>query len=259
MKSPFAPYVRSAIAACCIASASVSVQSAAVWGATEWTQIANNMELVVTAMQTIETATNTLNSFKQLKAMLEQLNPANIAAMIGGQSAEFQQLVGLYDKLNEAKSAYQDVSSMLQNSVAEMKALGQNPGQYLQFRAKLSMAKGGMYKANYEADIAKVDNAKKQAQDLNKLIKSIPNITSTVGGLQAVVSSNTRIIGTMQSMGETIARNAAIASKDKQEDAEALAKQWDASKRRMAEIDARPAVTISFPKPSELTGTTGER
>lgn len=87
-----------------------------------------------------------------------------------------------------------------------------------------------------------------------RLIDSIGSINSPVSGLQAVVSANARVISALQSMQETISRNSAQDSMDKQEDANAVAAIYANSQRKMAA--KAPAVSLSMPKTSEVTATT---
>jgi hypothetical protein len=203
-------------------------QAHAAWWASEWTQIANNIELVASYIEQVETAVSTYNSYKALAQQLKKLSEGDFQAALGDDAAKFKSAMKTVETLQKTRDAYTKTKENLEKQMAEGQAmLIKDPAQYYQLRKKLAEAKGGVEKANYEAELKTIDNAASSSEDLDKQIQAASAIDSTNSGLQNLAIGNAKMLAGIKELSAGIARSNAMAFEDKmeQKNREALAAQ----------------------------------
>lgn len=191
-------------------------------GATEFTQLLNYGQLVYSGSQEaqmvanqitaqIDRAQQLINSYKNLLNAPADLIAQTIApyqAMI----ASSQQLLS---SVNGVYSSYNQAAHMLQDRIAEARALGTDPQQYLTLESQLAAQKGGIYQAAYQRDTQTLQDVVTKSQALKNMTDKIPS-TGTVEGLDKLNALTAMVAG------ETIALNKQMAAVSAQRNQEKM-------------------------------------
>lgn len=182
-------------------------------GATEITQLANHAELVASYLQQVQTAVNTLGSYVQLVKSLKQMDALTLARMLGFNGID--QLIGLYQQVSRLQNDYQNVLNQLQNFQAGVQMTGMSPTQYLQTAAVAAQKYGGIYQQIYQQEQDALNSLIADQATAAATAASAGAITSTVGGLQAIVSSNAQMQSIMLSMLGEMRKASMLAAQDR--------------------------------------------
>lgn len=174
----------------------------AVIGATEPTQIMNHIELIAQYEKQVQQAITEMNSYIALQQQLKDL-PQNARAQIEGvgnsygnanasQLASAQQLL---DALQRSQASVGTIQTQAQNAYGTLNMLqaqghGMTLPQYEQGMAVLAQQHAdtyGVVVGNYKNAVAEQQQS---AAEIQRITQAEPQITSSVGGLKAVVQSN---------------------------------------------------------------------
>jgi len=211
-------------------------------GATEWTQIANNTELIAQVSEAVDTTANTLMTAQQTMQMLRNLPETVVNELTAGLPVEkVQALASAYQTMTRAGNVYRDAVKVLEQAKREGENLKLKPADYLRYKAAAAQKLGGVYQQSYESEIAKLNRLSKTAADVQKQATTVRGINSNVGGLQALASQNMQVQALLGDISSSIAQanaNAAMeAEKEKKKEAdsaETAAKADDEFRRNQA-------------------------
>lgn len=198
-----------AIAACLVAGQAFggAMYSTAVGYATEPTQILNHIELVAQYQKQIQQAETGLQSYMALQQQLR-----NLPGTVRGQLLGIQDSIGSggYANLDAAQRMLttlqrtQDVLPTIQNAsqhaYATINALQAAGHGITTYQYELGMATLAQEHANtYGVQLQQYQQAnatiRTNMQKMQSIAKAAPQITSTVGGMQALLQSNA-VLGT---------------------------------------------------------------
>ncbi|WP_287965725.1 hypothetical protein [Diaphorobacter sp.] len=227
-------------------------------GATEWTQIANNTELIAQVSEAVDTTANTLMTAQQTMQMLRNLPETVVNELTAGLPVEkVQALASAYQTMTRAGNVYRDAVNVLEQAKREGENLKLKPADYLRYKAAAAQKLGGVYQQSYESEIAKLNRLSKTAADVQKQATTVRGINSNVGGLQALASQNMQVQALLGDISSSIAQanaNAAMEAQRTQEReqqrAEGDAKFRDARNAAVEHKDAAP--TLKMPSDYRL-------
>lgn len=187
--------------------------------ATEWTQLANNFELVAQVGQAVNTTANTLQTAQATIQQLQQLGPDTIKQMTGLPIDQVQKMADAYNVMSKASSAYTDAANVLKKVKDDSQRLNITPTQLFQMKADVAAAYGGVYKQQYDQEQAKLARLADVSNDVQTQAAQIAGINSGVGGIQVLANQNLKMQGMLTNLNESIATansNAAKAAMDAQ-------------------------------------------
>lgn len=179
-----------------------AARATAVIAATEPTQIMNHIELIAQYEKQVQQAITEMNSYIALQQQLKDL-PQSARAQIEGvgdsygsanasQLAAAQQLLGALQRSQASVGTIQDQAQNAYSTLNMLQAQGHGMTvpQYEQGMAVLAQQHADTYGVvvdNYKNAVAEQQQA---AAEIQRISQSEPQITSSVGGLKAVVQSN---------------------------------------------------------------------
>lgn len=160
-------------------------------GATEITQIANNVQLVgmtaKQATQVTEAITTRIAAVNQYIAMLQNLKNLPAIAMQQALAPYKQQVTDLgrlFNSVDGLRRSAEQTGYLMDSRVTDARQLGMSMKDYLRREAQLANTKGGIYKSRYMQDIQAIDDLKLRAQELRTLSDKNAAISGNVEGLQ---------------------------------------------------------------------------
>lgn len=173
-------------------------------GALEPTQLMNHAELLASyaeqANQTITQVNQYVTMLRQLERLPQQQLDRALAKMTINGLPELRRLISTSAQLGTSlNNVYKKADTLHKNALLAYEyadVSGSNRlsvDGYLQQLAQLSREKGGAHKARYEQLKTSVDTIDDDIEDINEIAASAPTIVSSVGGLQAIVQSNSII------------------------------------------------------------------
>lgn len=223
--------------ALCIVLQGVAIppaHSAAVWGATEWTQYANFGVLSADLVESIATATNTWNTVMNLKRQLEQLSPEALKSVLREMGVDMDAIVEIASNLNEARTAYKELANTIERDLETMERLAMNPKEYLKLRMDLAEKKGGVYKLALDADLKVLANAKERSQSLKAAMDRSKGIATHVQGFQTLAAMNAQLGAALNDLNQTIAQEHIARNREREAALQAQKQVQDAQKRAQA-------------------------
>lgn len=210
--------------------------SAAVWGATEWTQLANFGVLSADLVESIATATNTWNTVMNLKRQLEQLSPEALKSVLREMGVDMDAIVEIASNLNEARTAYKELANTIERDLETMERLAMNPKEYLKLRMDLAEKKGGVYKLALDADLKVLANAKERSQSLKAAMDRSKGIATHVQGFQTLAAMNAQLGAALNDLNQTIAQEHIARNREREAALQAQKQVQDAQKRALNEV-----------------------
>lgn len=218
-------------------------------GASEWTQIANNIQLIQQTAEFVENTSNNLMSAQNTLQMLKSLPDTVVNEITTGLPLDkVQALADAYKTFSRARDVYSDAQRVLDDARREAELLQLGPAEYLRARATAAQALGGSYRQQYESEIDKLDRLARTARDVTQQAQTIKGINSGVGGLQTLASQNIQIQTLLADVSSSIAQANAAAAQQAERDAqreqrgaEAEAKLLDARDAAIRAQDTAPA------------------
>jgi len=222
-------------------------------GATEFTQIANNIELVAQVGEATQTTANTLMTAQSTMQQLRNLPDTLLDQALGGLPVEqVRAMADAYVVMNQATGVYRDAENVLRKAQYDAERLNITPSELLRHKANAAAMHGGIYRQTYEAEQAKLARAAEMSKEVQKQAEIVKGIDSTVGGIQALASQNVQVQASLADISTSIATanaNAALESQKAQEERSRVqrreADMLDA--RRRAEMEAPPVGKLKLP------------
>ena len=222
-------------------------------GATEFTQIANNIELVAQVGEAVQTTSNTLMTAQSTMQMLRRLPESAISGAMGGLPVEkVQAMADAYVVMNQATGVYRDAENVLRKAQYDAERLGISPSELLRHKANAAAMHGGIYLQTYEAEQAKLARLAETSKEVQKQAETVRGIDANVSGIQFLASQNVQVQATLADISGSIATanaNAAREAKLRQDELERVQRQeaqmTDA--RSQAEREAPPVGKLKLP------------
>lgn len=216
-------------------------------GATEPTQLMNNIQLVAQVKESMETTTNTLMTVKHTMDALRQLPESLLGEALGGLGLEIvQALADAYTVMSQATGVYRDAESVLRQAHHDAATLNISPSELLRHRANLAYREGGVYRQTYDQEVGKINLLTQTSAEVQKQAEIVMATDSTVGGIQGLAAQNVAMQSTMAMISHSIAtanKDAMIAAQreaNERGDVAAAAAELDEVRRRSARTpDAR--------------------
>lgn len=225
---------------------------AATGGATEVTQIMNNIELVMQVSEAVNTTSNTLMAAQATMQQLRQL-PQSVTASINGPALEkVRAMAEAYQVMSQAHGVYKDAEGVLRKAAADSQRLGITPSELLRLKADAAYKHGGVYQQTYEQEQAKLRRLAETSKDVQKQADTVKSIDANVKGIQFLATQNVQVQATLADIAGSIATanaNAAREAKLRQDELERVQRREAAvmDARRRAELEAPPVGKLKLP------------
>ena len=186
-------------------------------GALESTQLMNKIELIAQVSEAVDTTANTLLTAQQTMQMLKNLPDTIRSELLSGLPVDkVQALAQSYKTFAKASLTYKDAQKVLEDAYRDMQALKMNPAEYLDFRIKAAQTLGGVYKDQYETEVAKLNRLKDTSLDIQKQASAIHKINSQVSGLQTIATQNVQMQTFLGDISASISQANANAAAEKE-------------------------------------------
>mgnify|MGYP001424733220 CR=1 FL=1 len=231
-----------------IASTRPSVAGGSFSGATEPTQILNNIELLGINLSSIKQValaasqlTTQINQYVTMLTNLQNL-PGEILQQVLGPSASsvfstIRQLNGLYTTITGVFDAARRLENTFETSINAIRRMNINPVEYLKNASGLARSEGGVWKQVLEGTVQDLKTLEQGEVAVRQYQSSIPNIKGNLDGLQTLASglamTNNNLLGLRS---ELYKQTIAVASASKKA-AEAEAKELDYMKEHMEALE----------------------
>lgn len=212
----------------------------AVWWASEWTQIANNIELVAQYYQQVQAYAKQVQDYtvqlNQYKATLQNL--ANLPANA------YNEIMAPYNTVISANQGFLNGVQGLRGAVAgfensykaKLAAAGKSGisgAEYMALEAKLARDKGGIYKQQVSADIAQIENLKGRIQGVQDLAAKIPALEGNQESLGLLNQQTNLMLTNLEEMRGVMLRESSAKAADNATNSEARAVQAEREKQRL--------------------------
>jgi len=168
-------------------------------GATEITQLSNNVQLGMAYTRQVETA---LNSARQYQLMIEQIrrNPAGFAERMTGadiqrhlaNADEAAQMVDRLDSLHQNSTLIYSKLGHARDTMVGMEARGHSITleEYYAAVHQLSMDEASVWRDRVEEFKIASARAEEDIQSINLIVEEAEGVTTAIDGLSNVVASN---------------------------------------------------------------------
>lgn len=229
-------------------------------GASEMTQVANNIQLVgmtaKQATQVSEAIATRIATINQYVAMLQNLK--NLPAIAMQQAlAPYKEQVGdlgkLFNSVDKLKRAAENTEYLMSSRVTDARLLNMSMKEYLQREAKLANTKGGIYKSRYQQDIKAIEEMQSRAKELRTLSEKNQAISGNVQGLQQLNQHASITAGELMEIRAALLAQNVDSAQDKeiqqratQAHAEDMSKTLEKAKNR---AKAHKEVNVDFKDP----------
>lgn len=244
MKSRLPHVLALSIATALLVSSPRPVHSSAVWGATEWTQIANNLELVFQYKEMVEQTITQVRQYEAQLKSLRQLDSGRLDGMlqgVGGVRAGEEVLRALNEstQVNERLRSLAGNMDVLaregRNAVEVAQVLRErgyevNPDDYIGMMRQLAEVEQDTYAERLEALDRAAADAQHDIERVNQIAALSPEIETHVEGFGALLQSNAVMAAQLSGLRQTMS-SAAIANT---EAAQALAD--EAARRKVSDM-----------------------
>jgi len=221
-------------------------------GATEWTQIANNIQLVQSYVKQAETMKNTLESAAALKQQLQQLDPGTLSRLDGTSLNQINSMVQMSSDLDRVISSGNAAVEVLQRNMANGQAAGMTPQEYLQTMSRLADERGDAYMKGYQSDQQAIQDLNNSAHDIQVAAASAPAITSEVGGMQALLKQGTQMQTQLVAINGAMREANGLQKLQLADQAKAAAAESDRKKAAANDFEAVKQIQISMPDPTKI-------
>jgi len=213
-------------------------------GATEATQLANNVELVASYAKHAESVMVQINQYMTMLQNLQQLPAAALRDALGtgvGELAgQMQQYLSLYQSVDRLRRSAQATSRMLDFHSNALESLNMSGEDYL--NTMLTLSRGGheFYRGMHQDALGTLQSLERDGADVQRLAAAIPGVTGNIQGLQLIAAGQAQVARQLVGLQSTLTQaNAATAL-----EGEEARKREEISKARMkawaAEIQGMP-------------------
>lgn len=231
------------------------VSASAVIGATEPTQILNNIQLVASYGKQLEQIQYAIQSVTALKQQLVQLNPATLAGISQQTLDDLRSLSTLGNDVQNAITSSRQSLEVLQRNQSNMDLSKLTPSQYLAQRSQIAQTSNSAEAAQYKSDQQTLQRLQSDSAELNRAASAAGGVTSNIQGFQQMIASNNRVQAQMISMNGAIARANMVAAQraQAQDAAKALDQQANTTYLSNQEQGMKQAQQRSITMPSTTT------
>lgn len=160
-------------------------------GATEMTQILNNVQLldisVKEAIQVADGVQRRILLAQQYVTMLQNLKnlpQATIDQAIAPYRQQVEMLGGVRNTVMGLKQAAENARSLFDQRLRDASAMNMNVADYMQYEASLATQRGGVYRQRLQQDISAIDQLQARASALRQAASQIGQISGNIEGLQ---------------------------------------------------------------------------
>jgi len=203
-----------------------NARAAAVWGATEWTQIANNIELVLQYKEMVEQTITQVRQYETQLKTLRQMDSNKLEGMlkgVGGVRAGTEVLQALadsqevHDRLASLNANMDLLASQGRDamSVAEhlrSKGHNVNPRDYVGMIRALSREQNSVYARRLETIDKAASAAQSDIERVNQIAKMAPEIETHVEGFGALIQTNAIMSSQLGGLRESMSTAAAMST-----------------------------------------------
>ncbi|MEY2152279.1 hypothetical protein AB7849_15345 [Rhodanobacter sp. 115] len=216
-------------------SAQPSAQATAVIGATEPTQILNNIELVAQYQNDVDRA---LTQVRQYTALAQQLKnmPDSVKQQLGYSAEQLKnfndfnisdamQLQSALEQSRQATSVIKQADGDAYKTLGVLKAQGTNMTveQYESGMAVLAQEHADTYGKELASYKQAISDQQQASEQIAQIDQNAPNITSEVGGLQSVIHTNAILSRQLATINTTLSKNAMVTAQSAQDAASKIA------------------------------------
>lgn len=191
-------------------------------GATEPTQIANNIELGASLIEQASTAASALAAkitlAQQYITMLQNIKnlPQDMLNELSKPyKDQIKALTDLQTSVKDLKSAAENTNAMFRSRGQDFTTSGKSLNDYLKFEVALADKKGGEYKKRLDQDIAAMDTMKDKATALRKTAEKTSSITGAVQGLQHLSQLSTMQAGELMEIKAALLQQSSNQNSDR--------------------------------------------
>ncbi len=227
-----------ALVTCSLVASPVSMAGGSVAGATEPTQILNNIELAVQTVkqarmvvEQISIALATAQTVVHGVRNLANLPQAAMDQMLAPYQSQINDLRALLGAVKGMKTAAESVRGLMDARLREAGSLKLDIRSYMQMEKQLADKRGGIYRQRMDQDIAAIDNLALRADQLRRIASQTKILTGNLQGIQLLNQQ-----ATLQA-GELMEIKAALLSESADRNQENAAKEDD-KKEKVDIMDA---------------------
>lgn len=204
-----------------------AAHAAAIWGATEWTQIANwGLLFKQLIEQTTTAAASVAMKITQYKQYLIDLQ--NIAAMPGQMLEEaiapYREQLAAFESLKHSLTDLQDsvadTERMYHRHFGSSAKMKMSLKEYLRREVQLAEVRGGAYKRQIEADMRSIEKLKQSADNFRRVAQQTSSITGNIQGLQRIAQTSSSIAAELVEVRALLVSDSVKKDQERQHDAE---------------------------------------
>lgn len=198
-------------------------RASAVIGATEPTQIMNNIQLVASYAKQLEQVQYAIQSVAALKQQLVQLNPSTLSGISQQSLNDLRSLSDLGNSVQNAVASSRNSLEVLQRNQLNMDLTRLTPSEYLAQRAQIAQSSTSAEAAQYKSDQQTLQQLQDDSAEVDRAASAAGGVTSNIQGFQQMIASNNRVQAQMISMNGAVARaNMVAAQRAQSQDAAKL-------------------------------------
>ncbi len=160
-------------------------------GASEMTQIMNNMELVASVSkqaamvnQQITSNINLVNHYTTMVQNLKTLSPQALSQALSSYQSQLAAFQSMQRSVGALQQAAQSVYAMGKGRTNEASSLGMGMDTYLKKEVALANSKGGAYKQRLDQDFATIQNLADRSNNLQQVSAATASVTGNLQGIQ---------------------------------------------------------------------------
>lgn len=195
-------------------------------GATEFTQVLNNAELVASVAKQAQMVSEQINTrlvqlqqFSTMTRNLEHLGRTGIDQALEPYRLQQQQLRGYQDLLT-AVTALQDASTtaggVLNSRSLEFARSGlKDPAKYIAYELGLAKRRGGVYQKRLQQDLGALDALQARNAEFRRVASQTADITGNLQGLQQLSQLSAMATGELMELKAAVIAQNVDSSVDK--------------------------------------------
>ena len=223
-------------------------------GATEFTQVLNNVEIAAGVAKQAQTVSEMIQSkivqieqFATMTRNLEKLAAGEIAQALAPYDNQLKAYQDLMGSVTALKSAADRAGSTLSNRAADFERSGlKDPAKYLAYEYGLARKRGGIHQQRMQQDIASLDAMQQRNAEFRRVAARTASITGNLQGLQQLSQLSAMATGELMELKTAVlAQNvdAAMERRSTQDNEAWRAALYESARKGAAERANRPAPT----------------
>lgn len=209
-------------------------------GATEITQLLNNVQLGVGVTKQ---AAQVANQIRQITVEIEQkmlmvqnlnkLSGAAAAIALGPLEKDLRAYQELHRAVTDIQAASTGAVDMLKQRSSEAAYLKLSPKEYLQREIELATRRGGLYAREFDRDMARLDTFNEKSRALQQATRNATNASGTVEGLAALATQNAIAGSAMLDLAQVVTEQKAAAALKSREEQLRMVAAGESTRREM--------------------------